>query len=113
MAADTEGRGCVIELGWDADARILTVPRAEGPPTRYQLGEPGDLLVVGDWNCDGRQTPGLYRPSTGETFTFDGFAGEGGELASGPAERTGTPDGEPVVVTDDDGCDRIEVRSDA
>lgn len=113
VAADTEGRGCVVELGWDAERQILTVPRTDGPPTRYQLGEPGDLLVVGDWNCDGRQSPGLYRPATGEAFTFDGFAGEGGELESGPAQATGTPDGEPFVATGEDGCDRIEVRTDA
>ncbi|MEX1177438.1 MAG: serine/threonine-protein kinase [Nitriliruptor sp.] len=113
VPADTGGRGCTITLGWDADTQVLTVPRADAEPIRYQLGEPGDVLLVGDWDCDGGQSPGLYRPATGEAFTFDGFAGEGGELESRPARDTGVPDGDPVVTTGEDGCDRIDVRGDA
>jgi eukaryotic-like serine/threonine-protein kinase len=115
VPADTEGRGCTLDLGWDPEDRVLTVPRVADDPLRFELGEPGDRLLVGDWNCDGRQSPGLYRPSTGEVFTFDGFAGEGGTLDSGPARRTGMRDGEPLVVAGDGAgvCDRIEVRGDA
>jgi eukaryotic-like serine/threonine-protein kinase len=113
VPADTTGEGCTVELGWDPDEQVLAVPQGDDEILRYQLGEPGDVLVVGDWDCDGAQTPGLYRPSSGEVFLFDGFAGPGGELDSGPAEATGTTDGEPVVIEGDDGCDRIEVREDA
>lgn len=112
VPADMTASGCTVELGWDPDAQVLTVPRGDGEVLRYQLGEPGDVLLVGDWDCDGAQTPGLYRPSSGEVFLFDGFAGPGGELESGPARPTGTSDGDPVVTTDDDGCDRVEVRED-
>lgn len=37
---------------------------------RYQVGEPGDRLVLGDWDCDGNATPALLRPATGEVFVF-------------------------------------------
>jgi hypothetical protein len=114
VPADTTGSGCTVDLGWDPDGPILAVPQEDGGElVRYQLGEPGDVLVVGDWDCDGRQTPGLYRPDSGEVFLFDGFAGAGGELDSRPGETTGVTGGTPVVTTDDDGCDRIEVREDA
>jgi eukaryotic-like serine/threonine-protein kinase len=113
VPADTTGSGCTVELGWDADTQVLAVPQGDGEVLRYQLGEPGDVLLVGDWDCDGAQTPGLYRPSSGEVFLFDGFAGPDGELDSGPAQATGAIGGDPVVVTGDDGCDRIEVPGDA
>lgn len=32
------------------------------------FGAAGDLPVVGDWNGDGRDTPGVYRPSTSTFF---------------------------------------------
>jgi eukaryotic-like serine/threonine-protein kinase len=110
VAADLDGRGCTIDLGWDPDDRVLTIPADEGGSVRYQLGEPGDELLVGDWTCDGRETPALYRPTTGEVFAFDGFAGPGGELDSGPATDTGVRDGDPVVRRDDDGCATVEVE---
>jgi hypothetical protein len=109
VRADTEALGCTIDLGWDAEERILSVPTDGAEPVRYRLGEPGDQLVVGDWDCDGRDTPGLYRPVSGEVFTFDGFAGAGGELVSGPPRETGATGGDPVVTTGNDGCDRVEV----
>jgi eukaryotic-like serine/threonine-protein kinase len=113
VPADTTGAGCTVDLGWDPDTQVLAVPQGDDEVVRYQLGEAGDVLLVGDWDCDGAQTPGLYRPSSGEVFLFDGFAGPGGELDSGPAQQTGAIGGDPVVVTGDDGCDRIEVPGDA
>jgi hypothetical protein len=45
---------------------------------RYQVGEPGDEVAVGDWDCDGTPTPGVVRAATGEVFLFDRWA-EAGE----------------------------------
>lgn len=48
-----------------------------GPPTvtlddgTYRVGVAGDVAVVGDWDCDGRRTVRLLRPSTGELYEFD------------------------------------------
>ncbi len=54
---------------------VLPLP-APGAPTlinqgrHYALGQPGDLAVVGDWDCDGTETPALLRPATGEVAVF-------------------------------------------
>jgi hypothetical protein len=50
---------------------------------QFALGEPGDLVAVGDWDCDGGASPALLRPATGDVFVFAGWA----------------PEGEPVTVT--------------
>jgi len=43
----------------------------------YQVGLPQDRLAVGDWDCDGRATALLLRPSTGELFEFLAWAKPG------------------------------------
>ena len=56
----------------------------------YQVGLPQDRLAVGDWDCDGRATALLLRPSTGELFEFSAWAEPGettqSELVSTIAE---------------------------
>ncbi len=42
--------------------------------TTYTVGTEGDVVTVGDWDCDGRSTPGVLRPSTGEVFLFTDWA---------------------------------------
>jgi hypothetical protein len=37
---------------------------------RFEVGQPGDRVVVGDWDCDGIATAAALRPSTGEVFVF-------------------------------------------
>ena len=34
----------------------------------FYYGNPGDYPMVGDWNCDGTDTPGLYRQSDGYVY---------------------------------------------
>jgi len=53
-------------------APALTVVAPDG--VSYQVGQPGDVVTVGDWNCDGSATPGVVRPATGEVFLFDRWA---------------------------------------
>jgi hypothetical protein len=38
---------------------------AAGNETTFYFGIPGDVPVMGDWDCDGVDTPGMYRRSTG------------------------------------------------
>jgi eukaryotic-like serine/threonine-protein kinase len=38
---------------------------------RFSVGDPGDRVVLGDWDCDGTPTAAIARPSTGEVFVFD------------------------------------------
>ncbi|MCU1460973.1 MAG: serine/threonine protein kinase [Acidimicrobiales bacterium] len=106
LAGDVEGRGCRTYVTWAGGVMMV----AGASPARYRLGRAGDLALLGDWDCDGRATPALYRPDTGEVFLFDGFAAAG-ELRSRPAIDSGRVRGRPVVV--DATCDRIEVRDPA
>ncbi len=39
-----------------------------GETTGFYYGNPGDFPIVGDWDCDGVDTPGLYRNSDGFVY---------------------------------------------
>ncbi len=39
-----------------------------GATTSFYFGDPGDFPIVGDWDCDGVETPGLYRQSDGYVY---------------------------------------------
>jgi tRNA A-37 threonylcarbamoyl transferase component Bud32 len=106
LDADVEGRGCTVPVAWDG-AR-LDVPLRTGEVARYDLGaDPDDVLLLGDWNCDGRAAPALYRPADGQLFVFEGFLDE----TAARGVRTGIPGGTPVVVVEEeDGCERVEVE---
>lgn len=109
LLADLDGDGCSEVLHHDPRAAELTLPDG----SRFVLGEPGDVLLLGDWDGNGAWTPGLHRPSTGEVFLFDGLAGEG-ELRS-RAPQANPPGGRAVVTDpDDDGThDVVVVGGDA
>jgi hypothetical protein len=66
-AADVDGDGCPERFS--VDGARMTVDGIA-----YDLGRSGDLTAVADWDCDGRATPALLRPSTGEVFVFDAWA---------------------------------------
>lgn len=42
--------------------------------TSFRLGATGDLVAIGDWDCNGRATAVLLRPATGELFEFPVWA---------------------------------------
>ena len=75
----------------------------------YQVGRPGDLLLLGDWNCDRIDTPALYRPTTGEVFRFDAWAGAGAQVEAVAANRLAAG-ATPTVVTGTAACDHIAIR---
>lgn len=107
LLADVEGRGCSVPIAWDGEQ--LAVPDSSGGIERFDLGaSPDDVLLFGDWTCDGRESPALYRPSDGQVFTFDELVGAG-EQASVGGEASGVIDGEPEVVVDAEGCHHVQV----
>ena len=62
---------------------------AAGPPAGYVLGDPGDQLLVGDWDADGVATPALYRPSTGVLATFGAWPSDDGGEVTAESRDTG------------------------
>lgn len=107
LEVDVAGRGCA-RLTWAGG--VLTVD--QGPAfgqERFSLGQPGDELLVGRWGC-GAQTVALYRPATGQVFTWAGWAAPGRPLAAATAVATGVVGGDPVGVPTGRGrCARVVV----
>jgi hypothetical protein len=73
---------------------------------RWNVGQAGDIVAVGDWDCDGVVTPVSYRPSTGDVFVFSTWADEGEPLTVEAVARVA---GGRALVADEgaspDGCD--------
>ncbi len=72
----------------------------------FYYGNPGDFPFVGDWDCDGRVTPGLYRQS-------DGFAYLRNSNTVGNADVSfffGNPGDVPIAGDfNADGCDTLSI----
>jgi len=73
---------------------------------RYRVGEPGDQVVAGDWDCDGTLTLALYRPRTGDVFRFDRTADN---LTISATTRVTGGTRAQARDLDADGCDEIVV----
>ena len=77
-----------------------------GNTTRFFYGDPGDLPMVGDWDCDGDETPGLYRQS-------DGFVYLRNSNSQGTADIRfffGNPGDIPLAGDfNGDGCDTVSI----
>jgi hypothetical protein len=89
---------------------VLTVALAPGAaPSRIAVGAPGDEVVLGDWDCDGTDTPAAYRPSTGTLTIWDRWPHDG--TAVPPSSTTvHTPGGDLVVEREESTeCDRALV----
>lgn len=100
LRADIDGDGCASAVTWSG-----TVLEVEG--RRYQMGQPGDHVLLGDWNCDGRDTPALYRVS-GQVFVFDAWADDArAQVATSRAPHPAQA--RPEVRRGDYGCDRLAV----
>ena len=87
------GRTAELEVG---GAASLTIP----------YGTSSDTPVMGDWDCDGSRTPGVFR-GNGRWLLRDNLSG-------GPAAHDfyfGSTGDEPIVGDwDDDGCDEVGIR---
>jgi hypothetical protein len=74
--------------------------------TQFFYGKPRDVPFAGDWNCDGTDTPGLYRKSDGYVYLRD-------TNTQGIADLDyffGNPGDTPIVGDfDGDGCDTVSI----
>ncbi len=74
--------------------------------TSFFFGNPGDVPFSGDWNCDGVETPGLYRRSDGYVYLRN-------SNTQGVADISfffGNPGDYPLAGDfDNDGCDTVSI----
>lgn len=77
----------------------------DGVAHRYRIGEPGDVVLLGDWDCDGIDTPGLYRPATGRVLEFGTWEPGVDPTVTAQLDRDGDP-----FVTRGEGCATVALR---
>ncbi len=74
---------------------------------RYAVGAAGDFVETGDWDCDGRVTAAIVRPSTGGIVLFDAWP-EPGQTISQPLRwSVDSPTGAAAVAHGQ--CDLLRV----
>jgi hypothetical protein len=100
-AADVDGDGCREPLA--LDGRTVDAGAA-----RWTLGDAGDVVAVGDWDCDGHATAALLRPSTGDVFHFPTWAAVGERVTVAPVDRVQGA----TAISADDAADTGDVACD-
>jgi hypothetical protein len=102
-SADVDGDGCPEELAVDGN-------RVSAGGATWELGRPGDVVAVGDWDCDGSATSALLRPATGDVFVFAGWSGAGEPVTVTPTRSV--PGGVGLRVDSTSGrCDSLVVEA--
>ena len=79
-AADVDGDGCretLVVDGSTVDAGVAA----------WTLGQSGDVVAVGDWDCNGEATAALLRPASGDVFLFATWADLDQPVTVAPADR--------------------------
>jgi hypothetical protein len=97
-----------------SDVAIFTPATAQwtvyGPSTtvEFVLGERNDVPLLGDWNCDGVDTPGVFRPAASAVYVRNA-------TGEGPFEGAfDTASGFTQAVAGDfdgNGCDEVALRN--
>lgn len=95
----------------------LAAPTTEPPPgvvidhggRRYRIGQAGDVVVVGDWDCDGTPTPAVLRPSTGDIAVFDRWPEPDASVRS--ASAWVVEDARDLTAETGAGCDLLRVHT--
>jgi hypothetical protein len=102
VRADIDGDGCAESVRMDGGEI-----RVDG--LTWRLGGPEDVVLFGDWDCSGSQTPALVELTAGHVYLFPRWAGPGDPVTvdaaatfEGIAAATVSPGGE--------GCDGVSVR---
>jgi hypothetical protein len=102
-AADVDGDGCAEPVHLDGE-------RVTAGDTTYQVGQPGDVVALGDWDCDGQATAALIRPATGQVFVFDGWATPTRDVTVDAVATVAEGTAITPRDTDGDGCPELTVE---
>lgn len=109
--ADIDGDGCgeVVEV----TGGVVSIGGR-----RWQVAEADDVVVVGDWDCDGSATPTIVRPTTGGVWVFARWAEADEDVTAEEAGNVpGAVSASPVPAGGGSGtgqgCDDLEVTDTA
>ncbi len=90
----------------DPATGIWRLARGDGTRTSFYYGNPGDFPIMGDWDCDGIETPGLYRQSDGYVYLRNSNTQGNAHIRF----YFGNPGDIPLAGDfDNDGCDTISI----
>ena len=78
---------------------------------RYAVGNTGDFVETGDWDCDGQATAAIVRPSTGGIVLFDAWPGPGETIALPVRWSVDSPTGAEAVAHGE--CDLLRIYTTA
>jgi parallel beta-helix repeat protein len=107
-AADARGTQAdtVAVVSGQGRFSLLSDTSSKARVSAFYFGNPSDEPLMGDWNCDGEQTPGMYRRSAGSVYLRQ-------TNTQGIADVSfyfGIPGDIPLVGDfDGDGCDTLGV----
>ena len=104
-------RGIDLDADGCPDPVRVTDAVVEAAGIRYGIGRAGDRIAVGDWACDGRATPALLRPGTGEVFVFRAWAARGRAITVRPTTRVARAASIEASKPDEDGCSELRIRT--
>ena len=120
VRGDVDGEGCTVAGVYQPQAlpngttgMVLTIPIG-GVDKQIGLGEAGDQVVLGDWDCDGVDTPALYRRATGQVQYFDVWPSVEQRSYEPAAVEDVAAGGEATLDEgsgDDQDCDRARVTT--
>lgn len=74
--------------------------------TSFYFGNPGDFPILGDWDCDGIETPGMYRQADGYVYLRNSNTPGPGDIRF----FFGNPSDIPLAGDfNGDGCDTVSI----
>ncbi len=90
----------------DPDSGWWYLRGGDGTISQFLYGNPGDYPMLGDWDCDGVETPGLYRQSDGYVYLRNSNSVGIADLRF----YFGNPGDVPLAGDfDGDGCDTVSL----
>jgi serine/threonine protein kinase len=99
---DVDGDGC-------DDGATLDGRRIRTAAGVFEVGEAGDAVALGDWDCDGWATPAVVRSATGRVFVFRGWPGTDPLAGASVATISGATAAH-AVAADGKACDQLVVE---
>ena len=106
LASSSSAGETVDRVGGVDPAQGLWYLRGELGVTTFYYGNPGDYPILGDWDCNGTQTPGMYRQSDGFVYLRNSNSQGVGDVRF----FFGNPGDIPLAGDfNGDGCDTVSI----